>query len=61
MQAKYRILTAGLAALLSLAAPISALAGEPAGTWEESSKTWRYRTEDGNYLTKAWLYDGGKW
>ena len=61
MQAKYRILTAGLAALLSLAAPLSALAGEPAGTWEESSKTWRYRTEDGNYLTKAWLYDGGKW
>ncbi|MCR5370719.1 MAG: N-acetylmuramoyl-L-alanine amidase family protein [Clostridium sp.] len=53
--------TAALAALVSLLVPSAAFAGEPAGTWEETGKAWRYRTEDGSWLTKSWLFDGGKW
>lgn len=61
MRQKHRILTAILAVLVSLSADMPVCAGEPAGTWEGSGDTWRYKTEDGNWLTKSWLLDNGKW
>ncbi len=33
-----------------------------AGTWEGSAETgWRYRGDDGNYVTENWVQDGGAW
>lgn len=32
-----------------------------AGTWEKSTRSWKYLQDDGTYVTKGWKYIDGEW